>query len=115
MRAENIHWDVDYDNNGSLPTEVDIPEEVANIHMDHYEAEEKISEWLSDTYGCCHGGFMIKLTEAERNEYCKDCQRSIYGNGPLARSCDMNVSDNGYYNHANYPCWTKVKEELNHD
>lgn len=73
MKAVNIHWDVDYDENGYLPTEVDIPEEVANIHSEKYDAEEKISEWLTDTYGCCHGGFIVKLTEAERNEYCKNC------------------------------------------
>lgn len=108
MRAENIKWDIDYDENGKLPTEVDIPEEVATIHDDKYEADEKIAKWLSDTYGYCHGGFIVKLTEDERKEYCKDCARSIYDDGPIAKSCDMNISDNGYYNHANWPCHTKV-------
>lgn len=34
------------------------------------------------------------MTEQERNNYCKDCDRSIWGD----RSCDINVDDNGYYN-----------------
>lgn len=26
----------------------------------------------------------------DRNNYCKDCDRSIYASGALARSCDSN-------------------------
>lgn len=36
----------------------------------------------------------------DRNNYCKDCDRSIYANGALAKSCDSNIENNGYYNHA---------------
>lgn len=117
MKAVNIHWDIDYDETGSLPTEIDIPEDVANIQMDHYKAEEKIAEWLFNVYGYCHGGFRIEMTEEERQNYCKGCARSIYSDGPLGHSCDMNIADNGYYNHANYPCYTRVnnKEEKEDD
>lgn len=106
MKTVNIHWDVDYDSDGNyLPAEVEIPKELTD--------ECEIADWLSDTYGFCHGGFRIEMTEEERQNYCKGCARSIYSDGPLGHSCDMNVADNGYYNHANYPCYTRVnnKEE----
>ena len=35
-----------------------------------------------------------QMTEQERKNYCKDCDRSIWGD----KSCDINVDDNGYYN-----------------
>jgi hypothetical protein len=104
MRVVSIHWDADYDADGNyLPTEVEIPKELTD--------ECEIADWLSDTYGFCHCGFRIEMTEEERQDYCKGCARSIYSDGPLARSCDMNVADNGYYNHANYPCYTRVDKK----
>lgn len=103
MKAVNIKWDVDYDKDrNNLPTEVKIPEELTDPDI--------ISDWLTNTYGFCHQGFRIEMTEDERHEYCKGCARSIYVDGPLARSCDINVADNGYYNHANYPCYTRVED-----
>ena len=36
----------------------------------------------------------------DRNNNCKDCDRSIYASGALAKSCDSNIENNGYYNHA---------------
>lgn len=103
MRATNIKWDVDYDEeHNELPTEVEIPKELTDPDI--------IGEWLSDTYGFCHNGFRIEMTEEERQNYCKDCARSIYSDGPLGHSCDMNVEDKGYYNHANYPCYTRVEK-----
>lgn len=30
MKATNIKWDIDYDDNGPLPTEVEIPKEITN-------------------------------------------------------------------------------------
>lgn len=44
----------------------------------------------------------------DRTTYCKDCDRSIYAIGPLAKSCDMNVEDNGYYNGAGEKCYCKI-------
>lgn len=43
-----------------------------------------------------------------RNEYCKDCERSIYATGDLERSCDSNVADDGYYNLAGEKCYCKI-------
>lgn len=44
----------------------------------------------------------------DRNNYCKDCDRSIYASGALARSCDSNIENNGYYNHAGEKCYCKI-------
>lgn len=43
-----------------------------------------------------------------REIYCKDCDRSIYAKGILARSCDTNIEDNGYYNGADEKCYCKL-------
>lgn len=64
MRAINIKWDIDYDDTMVLPTEVEIPEEIASdpdyANPDYEEAlAEYIADWLSDTYGYCHEGFDI--------------------------------------------------------
>ena len=55
MKATNIKWDIDYDDNNFLPTEVEIP-----IGMT--DAEE-ISDWLSDEFGYCHEGFCLEMEE----------------------------------------------------
>lgn len=44
----------------------------------------------------------------DRNNYCKNCDRSIYATGTLANSCDNNISDNGYYNGAGEKCYCKI-------
>ena len=44
----------------------------------------------------------------DRNNYCKDCDRSIYAMGALAKSCDSNIENNGYYNHAGEKCYCKI-------
>ena len=51
---------------------------------------------------------MAKMTEQERQNYCKNCDRSIYSTSPAARSCDCNVQDNGYYNLADSKCYCKI-------
>lgn len=43
-----------------------------------------------------------------RETYCKDCDRSIYANGTLAKSCDTNIADNGYYNLSGEKCYCKI-------
>lgn len=55
MEAVNIQWDTDGDEEVlvSLPTEVEIPETIA-------EDDDVISDWLSDQFGFCHFGFGIE-------------------------------------------------------
>ena len=46
--------------------------------------------------------------QIDRNEYCKNCDRSIFATGELAASCDNNVADNGYYNLSGEKCYCKI-------
>ena len=55
MKATNIKWDIDYDDNNFLPTEVEIPTEITDV--------EEISDWLSDEFGYCHEGFCLEMEE----------------------------------------------------
>ena len=51
MKAINIDWDVDYEEElEDLPTEIDIPN---NIDID------AISDYISDVTGFCHYGFEL--------------------------------------------------------
>lgn len=63
MVVKNIKWDTDGDEAifKSLPQRVDI----SNVfNPDDYEYEEDmfddVSDWLSDKYGFCHGGFEVE-------------------------------------------------------
>ena len=52
MRAINIEWDVDYEEQlEDLPKEMEIPEGMTD--------EEEISDWLSDETDFCHNGFEL--------------------------------------------------------
>lgn len=51
MKVINIMWDVDYDNNNVLPTEIEIPEGMTD--------EDEISDYISDVTGFCHYGFEL--------------------------------------------------------
>lgn len=53
MKAVNINWDTDGDNDiaKSLPDEIQIP--------DWMEDEDEISDYLSDVTGFCHFGFSL--------------------------------------------------------
>lgn len=57
MFATEIKWDTDGDTEAlaSLPTEVEIPQDIADLDDD-----DAISDWLSDTFGFCHFGFSIE-------------------------------------------------------
>lgn len=57
MLATKIKWDTDDDAEvlASLPTEVEIPQDIADTDDD-----DAISDWLSDTFGFCHFGFSIE-------------------------------------------------------
>ncbi len=64
MKATNIKWHIDEEDDVILPVTVTIPEEIADDpeyqDSDNEEAlAEHISDWLSDTYGYCHEGFKI--------------------------------------------------------
>ena len=41
----------------------------------------------------------------DRDNYCKDCDRSIYGKSP---SCDVNIENNGKYVMADERCYCKI-------
>lgn len=53
MRAVNIKWDTDGNNEllCTLPKEMQIPKNITD--------EEEISDWLSDEVGFCHYGFEL--------------------------------------------------------
>jgi hypothetical protein len=53
MKATNIEWDVDYEEDlEDLPTEIEIPENM--------EDEDEISDYISDVTGFCHYGFVLE-------------------------------------------------------
>lgn len=53
MKATNIIWDVDYDEDADLlPTEIEIPEGM--------EDADEISDYLSDTTGYCHKAYVLE-------------------------------------------------------
>lgn len=53
MKATNIEWDVDYEEDlKSLPTEIEIPNGM--------EADDEISDYLSDVTGFCHKGYVLE-------------------------------------------------------
>ncbi|MCR5255054.1 MAG: hypothetical protein K6D96_03910 [Acetatifactor sp.] len=47
------------------------------------------------------------MTEEYRNNYCKDCKRSIYGELP---TCDINMENNGKYVGADDVCVLKISK-----
>ena len=52
MKAINIIWDVDYEEDlENLPTEIEIPEGMVD--------EEEISDYITDTTEYCHKGFEL--------------------------------------------------------
>ena len=52
MKAINIEWDVDYEEDREfLPTEIEIPEGM--------EDDDEISDYLSNVTGYCHKGFEL--------------------------------------------------------
>lgn len=43
----------------------------------------------------------------DTENYCKDCDRSIYGKYP---SCDVNIENDGRYTKPGTPCYCKCRE-----
>lgn len=56
MKAINILWDTDGDTDtlDSLPTEIEIPDNIS---------EDEISDYISDTTGYCHMGYTLTNNE----------------------------------------------------
>lgn len=52
LKATNILWDTDYNDDGELPTEIDIPEGMTD--------EDEISDYLSEVTGYCHQGYVLE-------------------------------------------------------
>lgn len=53
MKAINIMWDVDFEEDReNLPTEIEIPDDIA-------DDDDAISDYLSDVSGFCHFGFEL--------------------------------------------------------
>lgn len=52
LKATNILWGIDYDDDRELPTEIDIPEGMTN--------EDEISDYLSEVTGYCHQGYVLE-------------------------------------------------------
>lgn len=51
MKAINIQWDIDAEEDVILPTELDIPFGMTD--------EDEIADYLSDQTGFCHKGFSL--------------------------------------------------------
>ena len=69
MKAVNIDWDVDLEEDRALlPTEIEIPAGM--------EEEEDISDYLTDVTGFCHKGYQLV-------EYRKDHEELV----PLQKDC----------------------------
>jgi hypothetical protein len=57
---EDFEYDEDFDKIPDLPTEIEIPEEMI-------DDEDRISDYLSDYTGFCHGGFdLVEEKEHDR-------------------------------------------------
>lgn len=68
MKAINIIWDVDYEEDlGNLPNEIEIPEGMTD--------EEEISDYITDETGFCHKGFELVVSLCtfpdDDKDYCK--------------------------------------------
>lgn len=61
MKAINIKWDTDGDQKlaKTLPDIIEIPEELINEMEDLDDANEEISDYLTDQTGFCHFGFKL--------------------------------------------------------
>ncbi len=66
MKATNIKWDVDYnEDNDMLPVDVEIPQTLIDSANEDGKVDidvlcESVGDWLSDSYGFCHDGFDIE-------------------------------------------------------
>lgn len=62
MKAIKIRWDIDYDDNGDLPMEIEIPENVVKEATDEDGIDDEvISDYITNLTGYCHQGFEIVM------------------------------------------------------
>lgn len=61
MKAVNIKWDTDGDMEvfESLPTEIEIPEDITKDVEDMDDYNDEIGDYISDVAGFCHCGFEL--------------------------------------------------------
>ena len=59
MKATNIIWDIDFDDEVNLPNEIRIPEGMID--------EDEISDYLSNITGYCHKGFLFDRVKIYRD------------------------------------------------
>lgn len=89
MKITNIKWDTDGDEEvfATLPQEIDVPEyflEKKNFEVDgEYSRDEmldQLSDWLSDEYGFCHGGFDVEQeADMQYQLYARYGKKIMYG------------------------------------
>jgi len=78
-----------------------------------WDYNHKLIDYINDYAYCPNCGAKMKgenrmsgnYNDAEN--YCKDCDRSIYGKYP---SCDTNIENNGIYTKPGSPCYCKCRE-----
>jgi len=58
--ATNIKWDVDYEDNGELPKEIEIPKGMTDM--------DEIADYLSSVTGYCHDGYAISVVFEKEHE-----------------------------------------------
>ena len=62
MKAIKIRWDIDYDDNGDLPMEIEIPENIVKEATDEDGIDDEvISDYITNLTGYCHQGFEIVM------------------------------------------------------
>ena len=61
MKAINIKWDTDGDEEvlESLPTEIEIPDEIIEDIDDIDDYNDEIGDYISEVTGFCHFGFEL--------------------------------------------------------
>lgn len=88
MKAINIKWDVDTEDDVVLPSEIEIPGNLTDV--------DDITEYLSDVTGYCHFGYELADDsigiKAEETEICDADFVSVWDGGIEVRSkCKVNT------------------------
>lgn len=103
MKAINIIWDVDYEEDlENLPTEIAIPEGTTD--------EEEISDYITDITGFCHRGFELiekyyyDVVASICDEFRRRDSHLIFGGFKTAEEAldyinTHDVSESDYYNY----------------
>ena len=99
MKAVNIQWDNTEGTEGTLPSEITIPnsvlygveignKSVTSIYNDKVEA---ISDYLTEKTGFCHNGFAIRTEPSDAVRYCHAHGIGIVENGKTKEISDEYV------------------------